>query len=170
MPVDIPPHWIASLIEAHRPISVGSAPQVRLDQVQPAQAQVPQVDIVVEVIGNLPLQVKLQDVARLLGKRQTTGSRYRQYPPTILELIRLVENNPARPRGRDWNSIGALSMRYDSAAMRVTVEYCIDHCDFDPGTGAFDPKRKMVSYSAPEQSVAARANKKLDDLKKYAEQ
>lgn len=54
-------------------------------------------------------------------------------------------------------------------ATLVTVEYCIDYCEHDPRTGAFSPRRKMVSYSAPEPLVMTRANKKLGDLKKYAE-
>jgi len=94
---------------------------------------------------------------------------YRSYPPTILELITLVKRNPAKPRDRAWNSIGALTIRYDDQKMHLMVEYCIDHCSHDRVTGAFDPRRKMVVYSAPEAAVVKRMNKKLDDLKKYAQ-
>lgn len=81
----------------------------------------------------------------------------------------LVERHPAKPRGRAWDSIGALSMRYKVETTQVTVEYCIDYCEHDPKTGAFNPKRKMVSNSAPEQLVVTKVNKKLGDLKNYAE-
>jgi hypothetical protein len=49
------------------------------------------------------------------------------------------------------------------------VEYCVDFCTHDPKTGAFDAKRKMVSYDAPESVVLARLNYQLDKLKKFAE-
>ena len=142
---------------------------VLLLQASTPQSQLPQPDIRVEIIGNLPLELKLQDVTQLLGRRRvaTAGSR-RVYLPTILELIMLVEGNPARPRGRLWESIGALNMKYNAGPKTVTVEYCIDHCDFDT-TGAFNPKREMVSYTAPEKDVTKRADKQLQKLQKYAE-
>lgn len=135
-------------------------------QAQP-QVQIPTVDIAVEVVGNLPLQDKVRDLSRRLGRRQqTTGSR--RYPPTVLELITLVERNPEKPRDRQWTSITALSMRFDPATTLVSVDYCLDHCGHDPKTGAFDRKRKMVTYRAPEKEVVTRTNKKLAGLKMYA--
>lgn len=139
---------------------------VLLDQTPP-QLQIPAVEIAVEVVGNLPLQEKVTDLSRRLARRgQAAGPR--RYPPTILELITLVERNPEKPRSRDWNSITALSLRVDPVTKLVTVDYCIDHCGHDPKTGTFDPKRTMVSYRAVENDVVKRANKKLDSLKKYA--
>lgn len=81
----------------------------------------------------------------------------------------LVQRNPHKPRDRQWNSIPALSMRFDPQTKQVTMDYCIDHCGHDPKTGAFDRKRKMVTYRAQENDVVTRANKKLAGLKKYAE-
>lgn len=129
----------------------------------------PLVDFVTEVAGNLPLQSKLQDVTRRLGRRQRARSVNRVYPPTILELITLVKRNPEEPRGQAWDSIMALNMRYDLRTEMVTIEYCVDHCGHDPRTGAFDARRRMVSYSAPEKTVVAKVDKKLKDLAKYAE-
>lgn len=139
---------------------------VLLDQTPP-QAQIPTVDIAVEVVGNLPLQEKVTDLSRRLARRSQTAA-FRHYPPTILELITLVERNPEKPRNRDWNSITALSLRVDPVTKLVSVDYCIDHCGHDPKTGAFDPRRTMVRYRAAENDVVKRTNKKLDSLKKYA--
>lgn len=139
------------------------------EQAAQEPAQLPQVDFSVEVIGNVPLQLKIQDLSRLLSRRQQTQSVNRVYPPTILELITLVNRNPEKPRDKAWNSIMALSMRYDASTAMVTVEYCVEHCGFDPRTGAFEAKRRMVSYRAPEKAVVAKADKKLSDLKKYAD-
>lgn len=155
-------------IELRLPAGAEYGPSVLL-QATPPQVQVPQVDIAVEVVGNLPLQTKIEDLSRLLGRRQRSPQLNRSYPPTILELITLVTRNPAKPRDRAWNSVGALTIRYDEQKMHLTVEYCLDYCSHDRVTGAFDPKRKMVLYSAPEAAVVKRVNKKLDDLKKYAD-
>jgi hypothetical protein len=147
-------------------------PRVEAIIVQEAQApiQIPQFDLAIEVVGKLPLQAKLRDVSRLLGLRlqQSTGSFNRRYPPTILELITLVERNPAKPRGGNWDAVHALTIRYHAEPRHVVVEYCIDYCDFDPRTGAFNPRRKMVSYRAMEELVEKRLDKKLEDLKKYS--
>ena len=80
----------------------------------------------------------------------------------------LVKSNPAKPRGRQWNSIRALTIGYDHTIKHVTVEYCLDYCDTDPRTGAPHPRRKMVAYTAAEQLVVTRLNKKLNSLQKYA--
>jgi hypothetical protein len=78
--------------------------------------QIPGPDFVVEVVGELPIETKLQDVTRLLGARQLAASGNRRYLPTILEVIMLVERNPARPPGRMWNSINTLTIGYDAQA------------------------------------------------------
>lgn len=167
MPIDLPPSYNAVILEAPRPIGAGAAPRVALQAAQPP-VRIPDTDVVVEVFGQLPLQTRIQDVSRLLGQR-VVNSRGRTYPPTILELITLVERNPARPRGRAWNSIGVLKMGYEAGTKQVTVEYCVDYCTADPTTRAYHPKRTTMSYSAPEEVVTARLNKKLADLKKYAD-
>ena len=161
----MPPPVVA--VELRLPSGPAFAPRVLLQAVPPPQ--VPQVDIAVEVVGNLPLQTKITDLTRLLGQRQRAPSFNRTYSPTILELLTLVTRNPAKPRGRAWNSIQALTIRHDPQTMLLTVEYCIDHCSHDPRTGAFDPKRKMKVYTAPEAEVVKRVNKKLGDLQKFAE-
>lgn len=166
MPVQIAP---PALTVAHRANDAGYEPSVRLQQTPQPQVQIPQIDIAIEVFGNAPLQAKLEDVTRRLGRRQVAGSINRAYPTTILELIRLVERNPEKPRRKAWDSIGALSLRFDPDTQLVSVEYCVEHCGHDPRTGAFDPKRRMVTYRAPEAKVITKANKKLDDLKKYAD-
>ena len=150
------------------PAPVGAAPLVLLQDPQPP-VQIPQVDLTVEIFGILPVQAKLEDMSRLLGRRRLAGSTGRRYPPAILELIRLVERNPAKPRGRAWDSVGALTIRYHREPRHVIVEYCIDFCDHDPQTGAFHPRRKMVSYRATEELVEKRLDKKLGELRKYAE-
>ena len=58
------------------------------------QVQVPQVGLAVDVVGMLPVQAKLTDLSRRLALRQQAPNPFRRYPPTILELIRLVERNP----------------------------------------------------------------------------
>jgi len=88
----------------------------------------PPADFVTEVAANLPLHSKLQDVTRRLGRRQSARSVNRVYPPTILELVTLVNRNPEKPRGHAWDSIMALNMRYDLSTEMVTIEYCVDHC------------------------------------------
>jgi hypothetical protein len=129
----------------------------------------PQVDLAVEVVANVPLHTRISDYSRLLAKRQQTRSFNRVYPPLTLEIIRLVKSNPRQPRGKRWDSIGAVSLGYDAETKEVIVEYCVDFCTNDPGTGAPDPKRTMVSYGAQEATVVARLNKQLDKLKKYAD-
>lgn len=79
----------------------------------------------------------------------------------------LVERRPAKPRGRGWDSITALTIRYHAEPRHVVVEYCIDNCDFDPRTGAFNPKRKMVSYRASVDVVEKRLDKKIGELQRY---
>lgn len=169
MPAAMPPYSSPPVIEARRPAGSGYEPGVLLHQTPQQPAQVPRADIVVEVFGNLPLQDKLEDLSRRLGRRQITRGPYRFYPPTILELITLVHRNPERPHDKAWNSIMALNLRYDAGTGLVTVAYCVEHCEHDPHTGAFSPKRRMVSYSAPEEQVVAKVNKKLGDLAKYAD-
>ncbi len=169
MPVAIPPPRIAPSIEVPRPEGPGCLPCVRLEQAQQPPGQVPRTDLFVEVAGDLPVRSKVEELTRLLGRRQAAGNFSRMPTPTVLELITLVERNPAPPHGRRWDSILALNIQYDAETQRVTVAYCIDHCEHDPRTGAFDPRRKMVSYSAPEQVVMTKVNKKLADLQKYAE-
>lgn len=169
MPAALPPPPVAVTIEAARPDGDGTAPLVRWQEAQPP-LRIPQSDIVVEVVGQLPLRAKLEDVTRLLGQRQLAEQGgNRSYPPTILELISFVKSNPARPRGRAWNSIRALSISYDAAVRHVTVEYCLDYCTPDPQTGAPHPRQTLVSYTASEQLVVTRLNKKLNSLQKYAD-
>lgn len=146
-----------------RPAGPGASPLVRLQDLQ-VPLQIPESDVHVEVVARLPIRAQLQDLTRLLGKRQAAPSRYRVYPPTILELIMLVKRNPAKPRGRAWNSLRAQAIGYDPENREVSVEYCIDYCDIDPERGGPHARRKMVTYKAGEDVVAARLKKKLDDL------
>jgi hypothetical protein len=169
MPLELPPPpGITVSIHGAQATGAGAGPQVPLEAAQPP-LQIPQSDLVVEVVGQLPMRIKLEDMSRLLVRRQQTQSFNRRYLPIILELIMLVERNPQKPRGRAWNSIGALTLLYDVPTTQVTVEYCIDYCTHDPKTGAFHPKRKMVSYRALERVVDTRLNKKLRELQKFAE-
>jgi hypothetical protein len=130
--------------------------------------RIPESDLVVEVVGKLPVRAKLEDVSRLLGRRQMVPSPNRAYPPTILEMITLVKPNPAKPIGRHWNSIRSMTMAYDPETRLVKVEYCLDNCTADPKTGMPHPRQKMISYSAPEDDVIKRLDKKLGELKKYS--
>lgn len=163
MPIALPPPAIVIAAEARTPL-------VRLQPPQ-EQPELPQIDVAVEVVGALPVEAQVQELSRLLGLRQAaaTGSFSRRYPPTVLELITLVQPNPAKPRGQAWNSVGALTIRYHAEPQHVIVEYCVDFCDRDPRTGEFNPKRKMVTYRATQALVEKRLNKKLGELKKYAE-
>lgn len=128
----------------------------------------PQIDLVVEVVAELPVRAQLNDMTRLLGLRHR-ASRARRYPPTILELITLVERNPVRPRGRNWDGIRALNIGYDARTKEVIVEYCVDYCGVNPTTSTLHPKRTMAAYRAPEDRVIANVKKKLGSLQKYAE-
>lgn len=164
MPVG-PPPAIVTCVASPAEIA-GRAPLAIVQDPQPPM-QIP--DVRVEVVGELPVRTKLTTVSRLLGRRQAQGSFNRRYPPTILELIMLVERRPARPRGRNWDSIHALTIRYHPEPDHILVEYCIDYCDFDPQTGAFHPKRKMVSYRATAALVEKRLDKKIGELQRYEE-
>jgi hypothetical protein len=167
MPVQLPPP-AGPAIESARPQGTAYTPVVQLPPPQ-QPVQIPGPDFVVEVIGNLPLQIKVENLARLLSVRARTKPVNRlAYPTTMLELITLVERNPEKPRGKDWTSIPALSMRFDAVTGHVSVEYCVEYCDHNPRTGAFNPKRRLVYYHAPEAEVIKRADKKLASLKKYA--
>lgn len=154
--------------ETALPRGAGYAPLVQLPAEPQQPLQIPGVDIAIVVVGKLPVQTKILNLTRLLGVRQLKQAVNRSYPPTILELLTLVERNPARPQGQAWQSIMALSIRFDADTARVSMEYCIDHCGHNPLTGAFDPKRRMVVYSAPEAEVVKKADKKLASLKKFA--
>lgn len=154
-------------VESRVPAEPAYTPLVPIDQAP--QPPLPPVDFTVEVVGNLPLQLKLEDLTRRLGRRRERASFHRRYPPTILELITLVNRNPERPRDAAWNSIRALTIRYDEPTAMVSVEYCVEHCGHDPRTGAFNPKRRMVTYRAPEAAVAVKVDKKLRDLAKYVD-
>ncbi len=167
MPIDMPP-LVAVSITAPRPAGVAFAPHVFLQDPQ-KPLQIPQADLFVEVVGEVPIRAKLADVSRLLAQRHKTASINRTYPPTILELITLVKRNPARPPGRPWNSIRELTIGYKHETSEVIVEYCLDYCTPDPETNSPHPRRRMASYSAPEGVVVKRLNKKLGDLKKYSE-
>jgi len=114
-------------------------------------------------------QATVTDVTRLLGRRSAARSFNRTYPPTILELITLIKRNPEKPRGKAWDSIMALTLRYDEPTRMVSVEYCVERCGFDPRTGAFERKRRMVTYQAPEDAVVTELDKKRRDLAKYAD-
>lgn len=161
-----PPSPALLVVETRLPAEPAYTPLVPIEQAQPTA---PPVDFKVEVIGNRPLQLKFEDVTRLLGLRGARPSINRVYPPTILELITLVTRNPERPRDAAWNSIRALTIRYDEPTAMVSVEYCVEHCGHDPRTGAFEPKRRMVTYRAPEAAVVVKVDRKLRDLAKYAE-
>jgi hypothetical protein len=163
MAIDLAPPAIVVAVEARVPLVLLQKPQ------EPPQT--PRLDVAVEVVGELPMAAQVRELSRLLGVRQAaaTGNFSRRYPPTVLELIRLVNPNPARPRGRAWDSVGALTIRYHAEPQHVIVEYCVDFCDHDPRTGTFNPKRKMVSYRAAQDLVERRLNKKLGELQKYAE-
>jgi hypothetical protein len=156
------------VITAPAPVGAGSSPRVSLTQAQPP-LRIPDADFVVEVVGELPVRTKLADVTRLLGQRQRAQSNNRSYPPTILEIITLVERNPARPPGRPWNSIRELTFGFDGGTREVIVEYCLDYCDRDPLTGATHERRRLIAYRSPEQKVIDKMNKKIGELKKYAE-
>lgn len=166
LPAVPPPSPALPVVETRLPAGPAYTPLVPIEQAQPTA---PPVDFKVEVIGSLPLQLKFEDVTRLLGLRSARPSVNRVYPPTILELITLVTRNPERPRDGAWNSIRALTIRYDAPTAMVSVEYCVEHCGHDPRTGAFEPKRRMVTYRAPEAAVVVKVDKKLRDLAKYAE-
>lgn len=113
MPVDwLPPPAIVHVYRADAP-----SPNAAEGQPQPPQP-IPQIDLAVEVVGDLPFRTRIQDVTRLLGQRQR-ASRTRRYPPTILELITLVKRRPARPPGRRWESITALTIGYDAPTRHV---------------------------------------------------
>lgn len=163
MPIALSPPAIVITAEARSPLV-----DLQAAQDEPQRLQI---DVAVEVVGTLPMESQMRELSRLLGLRQAsaTGSFSRHYPPTILELITLVQPNPAKPRGRAWNSIGALTIRYHPEPQHVIVEYCVDFCDRDAQTGTFNPKRKMVSYRATQDLVEKRLTKKLGELKKYAE-
>ena len=123
MPVQLPPP-AGPAIESARPQGAAYTPVVQLPPPQQQPTQIPGVDIFVEVIGNLPLQIKVENLARLLSVRARTKPINRvAYPTTMLELITLVERNPEKPRGKDWTSIPALSMRFDAVTGHVSVEY-----------------------------------------------
>jgi len=152
-------------------VPIESPPAVIWQVPQPppqAPIRIPGADVVVEVVADLPLRTQIQDVTRLLGRRQQAASGNRSYLPTILELITLVNSNPARPPGRMWNSINVLTIGYDPEAKVVKMTYCLERCTHDPVTGALDPDSRMISYSAPEATVNKRLDKKLKALKKYA--
>lgn len=167
MTVHSPPVPLAALIQL-RPAGASYSPCVNIGQAPQAPVLGPPVEVPIEVFDNLPLWEELQGITSLLGKRQQTRSRNGTFRPTILELITLVKRNPERPRSGAWESISALTIRYEPTTKTVTVEYCVEHCGFEPRTGEFDPKRRMVLYSAPEESVFSRAQKKLRDLKRSA--
>ena len=121
-------------------------------QAQP-QLQSPTIDIAVEVVGNLPLQDKVLDLSRRLGRRHRAGG-LRRYPPTVLELITLVARNPKKPDDRQWHSITALSMRFDPETKLVTVDMrrLLRSRSEDRHV---DRKRKMIAYRAQEHEVVA---------------
>ena len=157
-------------LELSRPGGAAYTPMVLLEQPAQPQAPLPQIDLVVEVVGNLPLQDKVNDLTRLLGRRSAARSSFnRTNPPTILELITLITRNPAKPRDKAWDSIMALTLRYDEPTRMVSVEYCVEHCGFDHRTGALERSRRMVTYTAREDVVVAKLDKKRRDLAKYAD-
>lgn len=158
-----------AFVDLFRADIAGSRPRVELQPDAQQPVPLPQIDLVVEVVGNLPLQDKVTDLTGLLGRRSATRSFNRAYPPTILEMITLITRNPERPRGKAWDSIMALTLRYDEPTRMVSVEYCVERCGFDPRTGAFERKRRMVTYTAPEDAVVAKLDKKRRDLAKYAD-
>ena len=159
-----------AFVDLFRADIAGSRPRVELQPDAQQPVPLPQIDLVVEVVGNLPLQDKVNDLTRLLGRRSAARSSFnRTYPPTILELVTLITRNPAKPRDKAWDSIMALTLRYDEPTRMVSVEYCVEHCGFDHRTGALERSRRMVTYTAREDVVVAKLDKKRRDLAKYAD-
>lgn len=153
------------------PFDLPPSPPALVQAVDPAQqppVRLPESDVFVEVVGELPLRTRIEDVTRLLSRRRLAAGSNRSYPPTILELITLVEPRPARPPGKTWLAINALTLGYDNRTKEVIAEYCIEHCEIDPTTRTEHPQRRLVSYRAPEADVLKRVNKKLGSLQKYA--
>ena len=133
-------------------------------QAQP-QTWVPVTDLTVEVIGVEPVQTEVLRVTRMLGQRQAASSGKNDYPPTIFELIKLVEPNPQKPGGRSWKRVTALTISFDRAANDMIVEYCIAKCAPDQLTHR---KRKMISYRAPVEDVATRLTERIAELESSA--
>lgn len=162
-----PPPAITRPAPGDRPLlTLGRRPAV-----QDAPQQQPQIDLAIEVTADLPLADKIQMLQQLLTARYTraTASNFgRRYPPVILDLITLVKTNPQRPTGRYWDSVSALTIRSLPGSDQIAVEYCVEHCGFDPQTGAFDTRRQMVTYSAKATDVEKRINKKVQALQKFA--
>ncbi len=131
--------------------------------------RIPDTDVTVDVVADLPMRTMIEDVTRLLTRRHQAGSGQRTYPPTILELITLVEPRPAKPAGRTWLAIRVLNLGQDRRTREVFAEYCLEHCEIDPSTRAEHPKRRLMSYRTTEAEFVKRLNKKLGSLQKFAE-
>ena len=162
----LPPPPKPPALEWHQPNLIHERASLGLAQEPPSQQ--PRAEIGIEVFGDPALQEEVDELTRRLGRRRATRSVYRVYQPTILELIRLVQRNPERPRDRAWSSTMALNLGYDADAGMVTVTYCVERCGFNPRTGARDPRRRLRSYSAPMEQVLARVDARLGQLAKYA--
>jgi hypothetical protein len=64
------------------------------------RAKLPQTDLSVEVVGEFPISVKLQDVTRLLGlRRASAGSFSCGYPPTEDRRLRAPPKDGGQSRG-----------------------------------------------------------------------
>lgn len=131
--------------------------------------RLPDADIIVEVVAPLPVAAQVTDVTHRLGRRQLEAGGKNDYLPTIAELIMLVEPNPVKPPGRHWKNITLLTVSFDEKLKTVSVEYCVDKCTFNEETRAWHPKRKMISYSAPEEQVLTRLEKRLAELNQYGD-
>ena len=129
--------------------------------------RLPESDVVVEVIAPLPVAAQVTDVTYLLGRRQVETVGGNQYLTTIAELIMLVEPNPSRPPGGHWKNITQLTISFDEKLKTMRVEYCVDKCKFNKKTRVPHPKRKMVAYSAPQEQVLPRLEKRRAELAQY---
>lgn len=162
----LPPVTVA--VVAPRPSGVGCAPCVRLEQSQQPPAQTPPVEPIppiefeVTVVADPTFVQRLQELTQLLSQRRAAAGFSRTHPSVILELITLVEPNPTKPGG-GANELRGLNVRVNAQSSLVMVEYCIEHCGSNE-MGDLSRKRKMVSYTAPEQVVVARMIAKRADL------
>ena len=134
---------------------------VQAPEQPPLPSRIPVGHVIVEVVAPLPLHTEVANVTRLLGARQTASNGNNNYPPTILELIKLVEPNPQKPRG-SWKTVTAVAISYDKTTKEMIVEYCIEKCRADQRV---DRKRKLISYRAPEELVSTRVNERLAELR-----
>ena len=85
---------------------------VQAPEQPPLPSRIPVGHVIVEVVAPLPLHTEVANVTRLLGARQTASNGNNNYPPTILELITLVEPAEAARVMEDRHS-GCHQLRQD---------------------------------------------------------